>query len=495
MDKLREIQQNLPVIILTAYGTIEKAVDAMKHGACTYLTKPFEGLELVQQIATCLEKSRFLPNPMPPAAGAQPPAAFARIIARSGRMKTAIAKVTQAAGTDSNVYIEGESGTGKELIACCLHAASPRKDGPFIAINCAAIPENLLESELMGFEKGAFTSADRRREGLFARAHGGSFFFDEISELPLPMQAKLLRILEEREFYPLGSNRKVKVDVRIIAAFNCNLEDRINAGLFRKDLFYRIHVIPISLPALRERKEDILPLARHFLAEFAKESEKAVKDLSPSAVRKLVESDWTGNVRELENVMEYAMAMATGDVITPDLIAGLMSEIGDPPPLRDAKETLKTRDWEFVRDRHTVWKSVSTNPYTVLMTPLEETLHIALREHTEKAIRKAVAGGAPVASRKDIEKIVEDWLSVEEAIVGGLVYKLAPDVVIKRVPDLPAKCVQADLETKAGFKKYRLLPKAIELVESFGLKKSIGLYARDPAAFRTMLTEPGQIPG
>ena len=216
-----------------------------------------------------------------------------------------------------------------------------RKDGPFVAINCAAIPENLFESELLGYEKGAFTSADGRRDGLFTRAHGGSFFFDELSELPLSMQVKLLRILEEREFYPLGSNRKVKVDVRIIAASNGNLEKLMQDGLFREDLFYRIHVIPIVLPPLRKRKEDILPLARHFLAGFSKATGKVVKDLSPTAVRKLMAADWPGNVRELENAMEYAVAMATGEVVTADLIAGPKSEQGALPPLRDARDNFE----------------------------------------------------------------------------------------------------------------------------------------------------------
>jgi two-component system, NtrC family, response regulator GlrR len=341
MEKLQEIQPELPVIILTAYGTIRKAVDAMQHGACNYLTKPFDGEELIRQIETCLEKTAPFRSKYPPELQQEQHGVCARIIARSKAMKAVLAKVVQVAVTDSNVYIEGESGTGKELIARCLHAAGTRKSGPFIAINCAAIPENLLESELLGYEKGAFTSADRRREGLFARAHGGSFFFDEISELPLPMQAKLLRILEEREFYPLGSNRKVKVDVRIIAASNCNLKNRVADGLFREDLFYRIHVIPILIPPLRKRKEDILPLARHFLAEFSKDTGKNVNDISPFAVRKLMDSKWPGNVRELENTMEYAVAMATGQVITPDLITGPGSGKGDPPPLRDAKENFE----------------------------------------------------------------------------------------------------------------------------------------------------------
>jgi two-component system, NtrC family, response regulator GlrR len=341
MDQLRGIQPNLPVIILTAYGTIETAVDAMKRGACTFLTKPFDGEQLVRQIVACLEKSRPDRDALPCEVLEEQQAAFSRIIARSSVMQDVIAKVAQAALTDSNVYIEGESGTGKELIARSLHAASARKEGPFIAVNCAAIPENLLESELMGYEKGAFTGADHRRAGLFARAHGGSFFFDEISELPLPMQAKLLRILEEREFYPLGSNRKIRVDVRVIAASNSRLAERIQAGLFREDLYYRIHVIPIALPPLRERKEDILPLARYFLAEFSQEAGKAVKEISAAGIRMLMEHKWPGNVRELENVMEYAMAMTPGDMITPDLIAGPMSAKNDPPPLRDARQTFE----------------------------------------------------------------------------------------------------------------------------------------------------------
>ena len=327
MEKLREIHPALPVIILTAYGTIGKAVDAMQRGSCNCLTK--------RQTGRAKGPAEVLK---------QEPEPFSHVIARSSVMKAVLKKVAQVACTDSNVYIEGESGTGKEVIARCLHEASTRKEGPFIAINCAAIPENLLESELLGYEKGAFTGADHRREGLFTRAHSGSFFFDEISELPLSMQAKLLRILEERAFYPLGSNRRVSVDVRIIAASNSDLEKRIDEGQFREDLYYRIHVIPISIPPLRKRKEDILPLARHFLAQHGAASDKPVKALSPAAAQKLMDSKWPGNVRELENVMEYAVAMATGDMITPDLIPGSASENDDTPPLRDAKDNFE-RDY------------------------------------------------------------------------------------------------------------------------------------------------------
>ncbi len=341
MQQLRELQPELPTIILTAYGTINNAVDAIQRGACNYLTKPFDGDELLHQIENCLEKSRLVSGRSPDRTQQAQPPFFSRVIARSSKMKSVLAKVAQIAGTDSNVYIEGESGTGKELIARCVHAAGTRKDGPFIAINCAAIPENLLESELLGYEKGAFTSAETHREGLFSLAHGGSFFLDEISELPLSMQAKLLRVLEEREFYPLGSNRKVKIDVRIIAASNNDLDRLMHDGLFREDLYYRIHVIPISIPPLRERKEDIVPLARHFIAEFGKEAGKTVSNISPDAIWKLMDSDWPGNVRELKNAIEYAVAMAEGETVTPDLISNSLAGENGIPPLRHAKATFE----------------------------------------------------------------------------------------------------------------------------------------------------------
>jgi two-component system, NtrC family, response regulator GlrR len=342
MEKLQAIHPGLPVIIMTAYGTISRAVEAMKRGATNYLVKPFDGEELLDQIKHALESAP--PHETPPNSSTQKrdyEADGRKIIARSSAMTALMEKAGQVAGTDSNVFVNGESGTGKELVARYVHAASKRNDGPFIAINCAAIPDNLLESELLGYEKGAFTGADRRREGLFSQAHGGSFFFDEISELPLSMQAKLLRILEEREFYPLGSNRKVRVDVRVIAASNRNLEKMVQDGSFREDLFYRIRVIPISLPPLRQRIEDIMPMARHFMAEFSKRTGKAINDLSPSTARILMEYAWPGNVRELENVIEYAVAMAKGSVITPDLLDSPLQGKKSPEPLRNAKENFE----------------------------------------------------------------------------------------------------------------------------------------------------------
>jgi two-component system response regulator GlrR len=214
----------------------------------------------------------------------------------------------------------GESGTGKELIAKNLHLASPRRDGPFVPINCAAIPETLLESELFGYEKGAFTGASKAKKGLFVQAHKGTFFLDEISEMSLSMQAKLLRVLEEGEFYPLGGGKPAKVDVRVVAASNKNLEEEVDKGHFRKDLFYRINVIRIALPPLRERKEDIPPLVKHFLKKISRKMRKEIAGFSPNALRKMIHYHWPGNVRELENTIESAVAMSLKNVITQDLI-------------------------------------------------------------------------------------------------------------------------------------------------------------------------------
>ncbi len=354
MDELREVQPGLPTIIVAGKGSIERAVEVMKHGACHYLVAPVDGPQLAGQIEQCLGLRQKEPVGRPKPVSPQPELApsCARIIAHSDVMKGVLDKIGQVAVSDANVYIEGESGTGKELVARCLHGASRRKDGPFIAINCAAIPENLLESELLGYEKGAFTGADGRRDGLFAQAHGGTFFLDELAELPLSMQAKLLRILEEREFYPLGGNRKVTVDVRIIAASNRRLEQQMKEGRFREDLYYRVRVIPITLPPLRERKEDILPLARYFLEQVSRDSGKSVQHIAPAAARKLMAADWPGNIRELENTIEYAVALADGDTITPELVSGSLSVENDTQPLRHAKADFEKDYLIQILERH-----------------------------------------------------------------------------------------------------------------------------------------------
>jgi two-component system response regulator GlrR len=320
MEDLHKINPEMPIIILTAHGTIRSAVEAMKKGAHSYLTKPFEFQELFYQVKNCLEQSRLskevkrLENIVAETYG------FENIISQSEKMKHVLQQVSKAAKSNSLVFISGESGTGKELIAKNLHLASARKKGPFVAVNCAAIPETLVESELFGYEKGAFTGAERYKKGLFTEAHGGTFFLDEISEMSLNMQAKLLRVLEEKIIYPLGGNKPIKVDARILAASNRNIKEEVEKGRFREDLFYRIHVIVINLPPLRERREDIPLLARFFLKKYAREMQKKIAGLSQSASQKLLRHDWPGNVRELKNALESAVAMAVENVITDDLI-------------------------------------------------------------------------------------------------------------------------------------------------------------------------------
>ena len=342
MEKIHQINPDVPVIILTAYGTIKSAVNAMKKGAYGYLTKPFEGHELLLQIENCLEKGRLSTEVKRLRQLVKKKYGFDNIIGKSEKMKKVFEQVTLAAETDSNVYIEGKSGTGKELIAKTLHVASNRKDGPFIAVNCAAIPDTLMESELFGYEKGAFTGANKDKKGLFAEASGGTFFLDEISEMSLSMQAKILRALEEKEFYPVGSRQTIKVDARIIAASNKNLEKEVEKGRFREDLFYRIHVIPIKLPPLQERKEDIPILSRHFLQKFSKEMGKDINGFSINAMQKLISYPWPGNIRELENTIECAVAMTKRNIITQDFI--LQSQESNPEGLisfKDAKENFE----------------------------------------------------------------------------------------------------------------------------------------------------------
>jgi two-component system, NtrC family, response regulator GlrR len=320
MEEMHLIHPDIPVIILTAHGSIESAVDAMKRGAFTYLTKPFDSRELILQIERALEKSKLTGeiNRLRELLGEKYD--FANIVAKSEAMRNILDQVTRIAVTDSTVAIYGASGTGKELIAKALHIASLRKDFPFLAINCAAIPETLLESELFGYEKGAFTGADRKSKGLFTRADKGTLFLDEIGEMPFAIQAKLLRVLQERIFFPLGSDQPVSVDVRIIVATNKNLKEEVRAGTFREDLFYRIHVIPLELPPLKDRKEDIPPLVEHFIRKYGDRMGRKIKSVTPAAMQKLMLYDWPGNVRELENIIEYAIVMTNSDTLTDDLI-------------------------------------------------------------------------------------------------------------------------------------------------------------------------------
>jgi two-component system response regulator GlrR len=320
MEELHLVCPGMPAIILTAHGSIESAVEAMKRGAYTYLTKPFDARELALQVERALENRRLTAEIGRLKGLLAERYDFANIVARSERMRRVLEVVTRIAENDSTVYIHGESGTGKEVIARAIHLASGRRDKPFVAVNCAALPETLLESALFGHEKGAFTGAIRASKGLFSQAHEGTILLDEIGDMPLSIQAKFLRILQERQFYPVGGERPLEVDVRVIVATNKNLEELVGQSLFREDLYYRIHVIPITLPPLRERAEDIPLLAESFLKKCGDQMKKKVKGFSPAAMQRLMLHDWPGNVRELENSIEYAVAMTTQDVITEELI-------------------------------------------------------------------------------------------------------------------------------------------------------------------------------
>ena len=326
MQRLHSINPSMPVIILTGHASIEGAVTAMQKGAYTYLTKPFDSRALIWQIARALESCKLATENQRLKGLLKEKYDFANIVAKSDKMQRVLETVSRIADTESTVYIHGESGTGKELIAKAIHLASGRKEKPFVAINCAALPETLLESELFGHEKGAFTGAIRSTRGLFTQAHEGTIFLDEIGDIPLSIQVKLLRALEEREFYPIGSEKTVQVDVRVIVATKKDLEDEVKKGAFREDLFYRIHVIPILLPPLKDRKEDIPHLVDHLLKKICEQMKKNVRGVSPQAMQKLMVHDWPGNVRELENALEYAVAMTQEDVISEDCI--LQTNVG-----------------------------------------------------------------------------------------------------------------------------------------------------------------------
>jgi len=338
MQALHLINPQMPVIILTAHGSIESAVEAMRKGAYSYLTKPFEAQDLFFQMERALENRRLSSEVSRLKNLLKEKYDFDNIVAKSGKMQRVLEMVARIAQTDSTVYIHGESGTGKELIAKAIHLASARKNKAFIALNCAALPETLLESELFGHEKGAFTGAIRSTKGLFTQAHEGSLFLDEIGDMSLSLQAKLLRVLQERQFYPVGSERSVEVDVRVVVATQKDLEEAVKQGGFREDLFYRIHVIPIPLPTLRERKEDIPPLVEHFLKKYNQQMKKEIEGLTPAAMQRLMLHDWPGNVRELENTIEYAVAMAQQNWIKEDLILQTRT-LQAPEPLKPLKES------------------------------------------------------------------------------------------------------------------------------------------------------------
>ncbi len=358
------INESTAVIMVTAYGTVEGAVEAMRLGAYDYIQKPFNLDELELKADRAL-KHRKMMSRLAEIDRRDIVGRFDDIVGESPAMRRIFEVVSKVAPSNATVLILGETGTGKELVAQAVHQHSERRDGPFVKVNCAALPENLLESELFGHERGAFTGADKQRVGRFELASGGTLFLDEIGTMSPGTQAKVLRVLQEREFERLGGTRTIKSDVRVVAATNRDLEEAIREGDFREDLYYRLNVVTIGLPPLRERKEDIVPLASYFLDRFSIDLKKTIRGLAPSSIRLLTRHNWPGNIRELENPIERAVLMADGDILEPgDLTIGgsesggeergkLSSILRLPPeglPLDDLEkmaivEALRMNDW------------------------------------------------------------------------------------------------------------------------------------------------------
>jgi two-component system, NtrC family, response regulator GlrR len=311
-DAIRVQHPSLPVILLTAHGTIPDAVEATSRGVFTYLTKPFDGKALLDVIANAIAMEGAADTASD---GGEVEAWRSEIVSRSNRMAEVLAEAKLVAASDASVLIRGESGSGKELVAQAIHRASPRSGHPFVAVNCGAIPENLLESELFGHVKGAFTGAVANHPGLFQAANGGTLFLDEIGDMPVPLQVKLLRVLQERMVRPVGASHAVPIDVRILSATHRDLDLAIIDGSFRKDLYYRLNVVSLSLPTLAERREDIPLLAAHFLARLALKYGRKVNGFAPDAMKALTTASWPGNVRQLHNVVEQVTALATTPLV------------------------------------------------------------------------------------------------------------------------------------------------------------------------------------
>jgi len=318
LKRIKEISPGIPVIIMTAYASVSTAVEALKSGAYDYLTKPLDIDELKILINKALRHKQLEKENIYLREQLKDRFDFSKIIGQSSVMHKLLESIAIVAPTEATVLIIGESGTGKELIANAIHQNSPRKEKPLIKVNCAALPEALLESELFGHEKGAFTGALTRRQGRFQLAHKGSIFLDEIAEMAPQTQAKILRVLQEREFEPVGSSNTVRIDTRVITATNKNLKEEIKEGHFREDLFYRINVVTLSIPPLRERREDIPLLTDFFLKQYAEKNRRLIKGFTPKAIDILMRYDWPGNVRELANMVERSVIMVRGDMITPD---------------------------------------------------------------------------------------------------------------------------------------------------------------------------------
>ena len=318
LELIKRKKPELTVVMMTGYGTVDTAVEAMRNGAYDFVTKPFDHEALIVRLEKALERSRLLKENQRLQLECRENTAFQSIVGKSAAMNRVYETIQMVAKTELTVLITGESGTGKELVARAVHNLSDRRTGPFVAVNCPTVPENILESELFGYKKGAFTHASQNKIGLFQEAHRGSIFLDEIGDISPTIQTKLLRVLQEKEIKPLGSTKSISIDARIIASTNQNLEDKIKHGEFRDDFFYRLNVLPIKLPSLRQHPEDIPLIVNHLLEKHCAKLDKPLKTISPKLMDIFVNRAWEGNVRELENVIMQGILFSTTDVIRPE---------------------------------------------------------------------------------------------------------------------------------------------------------------------------------
>lgn len=374
LNEIKRRDAAVIVIMMTAFGSIESAVASLKMGAYDYVTKPFEEDRLLHILAKALEHHALAKRTMDLEKKIKEKETLQAFVGRSRRLQTTIEAIERAAKTEATILITGETGTGKDLAARMIHDLSPRADRPYVAVNCPAIPENILESELFGYRKGAFTGAERNKAGLFEAAHGGTIFLDEIADISPMLQAKLLRVLQEKEVKPLGDNRTRKVDVRVVAATNQDLAAKMAASEFRDDLYYRLNVLPIKMPALRNIPDDIPLIARHFLSVYGSEAGLSTKRFSDRALRCLMVQEWSGNVRQLQNTVRRAVIFSNGELIEPEDL-----KIEPATGLRPEEGNAFYHSLPFKEAKHCIIKGFETQYITHLLETLNGNVSRAAR--------------------------------------------------------------------------------------------------------------------
>src|SRR6188474_1296783 len=416
LDELKRIDEDLAVLIITAYASVGSAISAMKAGAFDYITKPFKNDEVLVVVRNAMEQRRLVHENRNLRQNIQERYhKFANIIGKSPQMRQVFDLIIQAAPSRSTILVQGESGTGKELVARAIHANSSRSDRSFVAVNSGNLPPDLLESTLFGHVKGAFTGAVYPKKGMFDLADKGSIFFDEIGNIPLETQAKLLRAMQEREFMRLGGMETIKVDVRIIAATNVDLRRMVEDGRFREDLYYRLNVISIELPPLRDRKSDIPSLVQHFLQKYGEENAKADMELAPEALDLMMEYDWPGNVRELENVIERAVVLTTGPRIGTDLIPDhvrktpqfQIPEVNVPPEGISFKEVITDFEKRLIESTLEAAGGVQKRAAELLHIK-PTTLNEMIKRHDIRPRRKRMSIGRSGGDAPELDDIADD---------------------------------------------------------------------------------------